>query len=154
MDLSAAADALLRESALNSEAMNAPLYLPTKPTVTPIVTLKSPHVNAVNSTNTTEITVGAYGTDTVSLTGTNNLMHVSAQNNDVNMNTTINIATEPTVIPTVEPTAPLLVETSPLLITGNSTEVTVGAYGTGTVALTGTGGITVTACVPDGGTTD
>ena len=81
-------------------------------------------------------------------------MHESAQNNDANMNTTINIATEPTVILTVEPTAPLLVETSPLLITGNNNEGSVGAYGTGTVALTGTGAVAVTAGFPDGVNTD
>ena len=154
MDLSFTADALMRSSELKSEVNMSTLHLHTEPTVTPTVTLVDPPVIAVNGTNTTDITVGAYDTDTVTLTCTDTLMHKLVQNNEANMNTTINISTEPTVIPKVEPTAPFLVgTTSPLLITGNTTEVTVASYDTDTVALTGTVDIAVTAAVPDGGNT-
>ena len=55
MDLSGVADALLHASTLNSEAIMSTLHLSTEPTVTPTVTRIAPPVNAVNSTNTTEL---------------------------------------------------------------------------------------------------
>ena len=75
MDLSSAADALMRASGLYSEANMSTLHLHIEPNVTPTVLLIAPPLIVMNGTNTTEITVGAYGTDNVALTVTDTLMH-------------------------------------------------------------------------------
>ena len=116
MDLSTG-DAFSRAFPLNPDTINAPFQLPPEPTMIPTLAFTSPPVNTMNRTNASaEVITGAYGTDTVSLTGTNNVMPVSAQDNDEDMSSTINIGTEPTVDPTVEPTAPPLVANPPLVI--------------------------------------